>query len=69
MMVGVFWSILGPLMMILVPILIVGADERDSILALLVLFAGGAYFLWKVDIASGVDEARRLDDSIALSKP
>ncbi len=68
-LVGRFSSILGPLMMILVPILIVGADERDSILALLVLFAGGAYFLWKVDIASGVDEARRLDDSIALSKP
>ncbi len=67
-LVGRFSSILGPLMMIMVPILITGADERDSILVLLILFAGGAFFLSRVDINSGVDEARRLDDSIALSK-
>ena len=68
-LVGRFSSILGPLMMIMVPILITGADERDSILVLLILFAGGAFFLSRVDINSGVDEARRLDDSIGLSKP
>ena len=67
-LVGRFSSILGPLMMIMVPILIIGADERDSILVLLVLFAGGAFFLSRVDINSGVDEARRLDDSIGLPK-
>jgi len=67
-LVGRFSSILGPLMMITVPILIAGADERDSILVLLILFAGGAFFLSRVDINSGIDQARRLDDSIDLPK-
>ncbi|MCY4219831.1 MAG: MFS transporter [Gammaproteobacteria bacterium] len=67
-LVGRFSSILGPLLMIIVPLAIIGADERDSILALLILFAGGAIFLSKVDIASGVVEANQLDESVIHSK-
>ncbi len=62
-MVGKFAAILGPLLMALVPILIPGADERDAILALLLLFVIGGYLLWKVDVAAGMrqqgERARR----------
>ena len=67
-LVGRFSSILGPLMMILVPMLIAGADERDSILVLLALFLGGAFFLSRVNIAAGIDEAHRLQDAMLVQK-
>lgn len=57
-MVGKFAAILGPLLMALTPILIYGADERDSILALLLLFLIGGWLLWKVNVADGVRAAR-----------
>ena len=60
-MVGKFAAILGPLLMAAVPLAIAGADERDSILALLLLFAVGGWLLWKVNVAEGVREARELE--------
>ncbi|MGI9310894.1 MAG: MFS transporter [bacterium] len=60
-MMGKFAAILGPLLMALVPIAIAGADERDSILALLLLFAVGGYLLWKVNVADGIRAAREME--------
>ncbi len=60
-MVGKFATILGPLLMAAVPILIAGADERDSILALSLLFVIGGSMLWKVDVDKGVRAAHEMD--------
>ncbi len=61
-MVGKFAAILGPLLMSLVPLLIVGADERDSIMALTLLFVAGGYLLWKVDVDAGIEAAKAMED-------
>jgi UMF1 family MFS transporter len=61
-MVGKFAAILGPLLMSLVPLLIAGADERDSIMALTLLFVAGGYLLWKVDVDAGIEAAKAMED-------
>lgn len=66
-LVGRFSSILGPMLMLMVPALIAGADERDSILALLVVFLGGAFFLSRVNIAAGVREADHMQRKLSGS--
>lgn len=58
-MVGKFAAILGPLLMALVVVL--GADERDSILALTLLFVVGGLLLWRVDVAAGSRAAAEMD--------
>jgi UMF1 family MFS transporter len=60
-MVGKFAAILGPLLMALVPVLIAGATERDSILALSVLFVAGGLLLWRVDVDAGERAAADMD--------
>jgi UMF1 family MFS transporter len=60
-MVGKFAAILGPLLMALVPVLFAGADERDSILALSVLFVAGGALLWQVDVEAGTRAAAEMD--------
>ena len=60
-MVGKFAAILGPLLMAMVPIVFAGADERDSILALSVLFVAGGYLLWQVDVDAGAKAAEEMD--------
>ena len=59
-MVGKFAAILGPLLMAATPALIKGADERDSILTLALLFIIGGALLWKVDVAKGARAAREI---------
>jgi UMF1 family MFS transporter len=61
-MVGKFAAILGPLLMSLVPLVIAGADERDSIMALALLFVAGGYLLWKVDVDAGIEAAQAMED-------
>jgi UMF1 family MFS transporter len=63
-MVGKFAAILGPLMMAMVPVLIAGADERDSILSLTLLFIAGGFLLWKVDVEAGAEAARAMEDDL-----
>ena len=60
-MVGKFAAILGPLLMAAVPILIAGADERDSILSLTVLFVLGGALLWRVNEKEGIRAAEEMD--------
>jgi len=60
-MVGKFAAILGPLLMAAVPVVIGGADERDSILALSILFVVGGFLLWKVDPEEGARAAQEMD--------
>ena len=60
-MVGKFAAIIGPLLMAIVPILIAGADERDSILSLTLLFVIGGFLLWKVDVEAGMKAAQEMD--------
>ena len=60
-MVGKFAAILGPFLMAMVPIVITGADERDSILSLALLFAIGGFLLWKVDVEAGAQAALEMD--------
>ncbi len=59
-MVGKFASIVGPLLMALVPVLLVGADARDSILALIPLFVLGGVLLWRVDTRAGIRAVKGL---------
>jgi UMF1 family MFS transporter len=61
-MVGKFASILGPILMALVPLVFVNSSERDSILVLILLFVSGGYFLFKVDVERGVEQAKALDE-------
>ena len=58
-MVGKFAAIFGPLLMAATPALIPGADERDSILSLLLLFGVGGWLLCKVKVAEGERVARQ----------
>jgi MFS transporter, UMF1 family len=60
-MVGKFAAILGPLLMAMVPVLIAGATERDSILALSILFIAGGILLWRVDVDAGARAAADMD--------
>lgn len=60
-MVGKFASILGPLLMAMVPIMISGASERDAILVLIVLFVGGGLLLSRVDTQAGVMAAKEME--------
>ncbi len=60
-MVGKFAAIIGPLLMAMVPIVITGADERDSILSLTLLFVVGGFLLWKVDVEAGAKAAAEMD--------
>jgi UMF1 family MFS transporter len=60
-MVGKFAAILGPFLMAMVPIVITGADERDSILSLTLLFVIGGFLLWKVDVEAGAQAALEMD--------
>ena len=59
-MIGKFAAILGPLLMAAVPFVVRGAGERDSILALALLFVIGGALLWKVDVADGERAAREM---------
>jgi UMF1 family MFS transporter len=60
-MVGKFAAILGPILMGMTPLLVAGADSRDSILSLSVLFIVGGALLWRVDPESGARLAEALD--------
>jgi len=61
-MVGKFASILGPLLMALVPVLVAGANERDAILVLILLFVGGGLLLFRVDTRAGIKAARQMEE-------
>jgi UMF1 family MFS transporter len=62
-MVGKFAAILGPLLMALTPLVIPGATQRDSILAVSVLFVIGGFLLARVDVEAGTEVAERMDNS------
>lgn len=64
-MVGKFAAILGPLLMAWTPLLIAGADERDSILSLNLLFFAGGYLLWRVDVDAGARAADEMEDGLS----
>jgi UMF1 family MFS transporter len=61
-MVGKFAAILGPTLMALTPLLITGATERDSIMAVSILFIVGGLLLWRVNVEAGEQAAKLLDD-------
>ena len=61
-MVGKFATIFGPLMIALTPVVVPGADARDGILSLNVLFVLGGVLLSRVRVAEGVEVARQHDD-------
>lgn len=61
-MVGKFATIFGPLMIAFTPMVIPGADERDGILSLTLLFLVGGFLLSRVRVAEGIETARRFDD-------
>ena len=61
-MVGKFAAILGPILMAITPVIIAGADERDSILSLNLLFFAGGYLLWRVDVDAGSRAAVEMED-------
>jgi UMF1 family MFS transporter len=60
-MVGKFASILGPLLIAFTPKLIPGAAERDGIFSLALLFVLGGFLLSRVNVAVGMEAARRFD--------
>jgi UMF1 family MFS transporter len=60
-MVGKFASILGPILMAMVPFVFTSSDERDSILVLIVLFVIGGYLLFTVDVKKGIEAADEID--------
>jgi UMF1 family MFS transporter len=60
-MVGKFATIFGPLMIAFTPMVIPGADERDGILSLTLLFLLGGFLLSRVRVADGIEAARRFD--------
>ena len=62
-MIGKFATILGPLLMAATPWVIGGADARDSILALSLLFIGGGFLLWRVDVEAGMAAAREMEEA------
>ncbi len=60
-MVGKFATIFGPLMIAFTPMVIPGADERDGILSLALLFLLGGFLLSRVRVAEGIEAARQFD--------
>ena len=63
-MVGKFASILGPLLMAMVPLVFAGSSERDSILVLLLLFAAGGLLLSRVNVPRGTAIAAEMQRSL-----
>ncbi|MGB5809050.1 MAG: MFS transporter [Polyangiales bacterium] len=61
-MVGKFATIFGPLLIAFTPKLIPGATDRDGIISLSLLFLIGGFLLTRVDVARGIEAARRFDD-------
>lgn len=61
-MVGKFAAIFGPILIAFVPVLIAGADARDAILVLILLFVGGGLLLSRVDVNAGTRAARELEN-------
>ncbi|MGD9339911.1 MAG: MFS transporter, partial [Chromatiales bacterium] len=61
-MVGKFAAIIGPTLMALTPVLIGGATERDSIMAVSILFLVGGALLWRVNVEAGEAAAKLLDN-------
>ena len=60
-MVGKFAAILGPLLMALTPLTVPGATERDSILAVSLLFLVGGFLLFRVNVPAGAEAARLME--------
>ena len=60
-MVGKFSTILGPLLMAMIPVLFAALDERDSILVLIALFVSGGWLLTRVNVAAGQKVAAQMD--------
>ena len=60
-MVGKFATIFGPLMIAFTPMVVPGATDRDGILSLTVLFLVGGFLLSRVQVAEGIEAARRFD--------
>jgi UMF1 family MFS transporter len=60
-MVGKFATIFGPLMIAFTPMVVPGATDRDGILSLTVLFLFGGFLLSRVQVAEGIEAARRFD--------
>lgn len=52
-MVGKFATLLGPLLIALTPILVAGAEPRDGISSLSLLFIAGGLLLWRLDPEAG----------------
>ncbi len=63
-MVGKFASILGPILMSLVPVVFVASSEKDSILVLILLFVAGGALLWKVNLRDGITAAKQIDQRL-----
>jgi len=61
-MVGKFAAILGPLLMALTPLTVPGATERDSILAVSLLFLVGGLLLSRVNVQAGGKAARLMEE-------
>jgi len=57
-MVGKFASIIGPILLAVVPFIFAGSSERDSVLVLVLLFVFGGYLLYRVDVEQGIKDAR-----------
>jgi UMF1 family MFS transporter len=60
-MVGKFAAILGPLLMALVPIVVAGADARDAILVLILVFLVGGAILTRVNVEAGMRQADAME--------
>jgi UMF1 family MFS transporter len=60
-MVGKFATIFGPLLIAFTPKLIPGADERDGILSLSILFLVGGFLLSRVNVEEGIAAAQQAD--------
>jgi UMF1 family MFS transporter len=60
-MVGKFATIFGPLLIAFTPKLIPGADERDGILSLSILFLVGGFLLSRVNVEQGIAAAQQAD--------
>lgn len=60
-MVGKFAAILGPLLMALTPLMMRDATERDSILAVSLLFLVGGFLLFRVNVPAGAEAVRLME--------
>lgn len=64
-MVGKFASILGPLLMAFTPLVVRGATERESILAVSLLFLVGGVLLSRVNVQAGAEAAELMEQEAA----